>query len=495
MPNHTSFRLNRSGMLLALISAAFAGEAAAATGGRVDFATAGATVAGSDGQQRPLAKGTELGTGDTVRTDAAARAQIRFTDGSYVSLQPNTEFAIKEYNYEGKTDGSERGFFGLAKGAMRTVTGLVGRVNRNRYQIATPTATVGIRGTGGRIEVLLDGSTLIAGTSGIWTLTNPSGTLDVPAGTFGKAPSAPNQPPQKTSQGPDTGPAPLPNDPPKPLEPKGIEKQIDSTCQTSPTAAGCINSLTNQTTTPPTPIVPLVTGSGYHVSYAYGDVNGSPPSGISNSTTLANATFDAAGRMTQFSGLDSATFSGTHQEFGTAGGMVAWGRWTGPVNGVLNDTTVNLNPGTNQGFHYVVGIPATAMPMTGGPANFTFVGATKPTGSDGTFAPGTFSGTMTVTDWARGGMSLTAALAFAGFTYSLSGTASFSAGSAPFTGTMTGNVSAGTAPSGYACSSGCTASVNGAFFGAGAAFAGYAYKVASTISPTQSVTGVAVFKQ
>src|SRR5882672_12867498 len=99
MPNHTSFRLNGSGMLLALISAAFAGEAAAAIGGRVDFATTGVTVAGSDGQQRPLAKGIELGTGDTVRTDAAARAQIRFSDGSYVSLQPNTEFAIRDYNF------------------------------------------------------------------------------------------------------------------------------------------------------------------------------------------------------------------------------------------------------------------------------------------------------------------------------------------------------------------------------------------------------------
>src|SRR5258706_1559535 len=249
MPNHTAFRLNRSGMLLALISAAFAGEAAAATGGRVDFATAGATVAGTDGRQRPLVKGNELGTGDTVRTDAEGRAQIRFSDGSYVSLQPNTEFAIKDYNFNGKTDGSESGIFGLAKGAMRTVTGFIGRVNRNRYQITTPTATVGIRGTGGRIEVLNDGSTLIAGTSGIWTLSNPSGTLDIPAGTFRRAPAAPNQPPQKSDQSPTTGPAPLPPYPPKATVPP-LEKVVDDTCQTNPKAAACINSLTTSTTNP-----------------------------------------------------------------------------------------------------------------------------------------------------------------------------------------------------------------------------------------------------
>src|SRR6266851_6128109 len=184
MPYSLPFRPDRHGLMIALISAAFAGEAGAVAG-RVDFATSGATVSGVNGQLRPLTKGAELDSGDTVRTDGEGRAQIRFTDGSYVSLQPNTEFAIRDYNFEGKTDGSERGIFGLAKGAMRTVTGFIGRVNRNRYQITTPTATVGIRGTGGRIEVLNDGSTLIASTSGIWTLSNPSGTLDIPAGTFG----------------------------------------------------------------------------------------------------------------------------------------------------------------------------------------------------------------------------------------------------------------------------------------------------------------------
>jgi len=83
MSGSAPFRLNRSGVLLALISAGFAGEAAAAAG-RVDFTTSGVTVAGRDGQARPLARGAELDSGDTVRTNDG-RAQIRFSDGSYVS--------------------------------------------------------------------------------------------------------------------------------------------------------------------------------------------------------------------------------------------------------------------------------------------------------------------------------------------------------------------------------------------------------------------------
>ncbi|MGH8704633.1 MAG: FecR family protein, partial [Burkholderiales bacterium] len=200
------FRLNRNGLLLALISAAFAGEAGAAAA-RVDFSVGQVTVTGADGRPRAIAKGVELDNGDTVRT-TDGRAQLRFTDGAYVSLQPNTEFGISDYRFEGRTDGSERGFFSLVKGAMRTVTGAIGRVNRPNYKVTTPTATVGIRGTGGLIQIQPDGSTLVNGTSGIWSLTNPVGTIDIPAGTSGLAPSAPNTPPQTTSEAPSAGPAP-----------------------------------------------------------------------------------------------------------------------------------------------------------------------------------------------------------------------------------------------------------------------------------------------
>src|SRR5436190_347651 len=155
-------------MLLAMASA----EALAAAA-RVDFVYGTVSVAGLDGREQPLVRGAELDNGDTVRT-ADGRAQLRFTDGAYVSLQPQSEFAIRDYRFDGKTDGTERGFFGLLKGAMRTVSGLVGRVNRDQYRVTTPTATIGIRGTGGVIQVRDDGSTLIVGTSGIWSLTNPA---------------------------------------------------------------------------------------------------------------------------------------------------------------------------------------------------------------------------------------------------------------------------------------------------------------------------------
>jgi hypothetical protein len=197
-----------------LVSAALAGagSAVAAPAGNVDFAIGGVTVTGTDGKARPAARGQELQSGDRIVT-TDGRAQIRFTDGAFVSLQPNTDFAIRDYRYEGKTDGSERGVFGLVRGALRTVTGAIGRVNRNAYQIQTPTATIGIRGTGGLVQVQDDGTTRIVGWSGVWTLANKGGTIDVPARQAAVATPRTDEAPTETTVGP-LVPAP----PPGPLE-------------------------------------------------------------------------------------------------------------------------------------------------------------------------------------------------------------------------------------------------------------------------------------
>ena len=67
MSNATKFRMNRNSVLLALISAAFAGQAQAAAG-RVEFAVGGATLQSAGGDQRPVTRGAEVNSGDVVRT-------------------------------------------------------------------------------------------------------------------------------------------------------------------------------------------------------------------------------------------------------------------------------------------------------------------------------------------------------------------------------------------------------------------------------------------
>ena len=113
--------------------------------GRADFVIGKVEAITTDGSRRSLSKGSAINSGETVSTEAGARAQIRFTDGGFISLQPNTLFRVDEFNYQNKADGEEKGFFSLLKGGLRAITGAIGRVNRNTYRVTTPVATIGVR--------------------------------------------------------------------------------------------------------------------------------------------------------------------------------------------------------------------------------------------------------------------------------------------------------------------------------------------------------------
>jgi len=472
MASSAPFRLNRSGLLLVLVSAAFAGQAGAAAG-RVEFAVGDVTIAGTDGVQRSLQRGAQLDSGQTIRTNQG-RVQVRMTDGSYISLQPNTEFGIKEYRFEGKTDGTESAFYSLVKGAMRTVTGLVGRVNRNAYRVATPTATVGIRGTGGLIQVQPDGSTLVQGTSGIWFLANPSGSIDIPAGVSGLAPADPKQPPQESSIAPLAGPMP-------PLNLPGYVQGEQTTSTGEPVI------------TPPgtTPSLVLTSGGGYAVAMAFSDAVNNPVLAFGSNAT---ATFDAAGRMIDVPNLQFGDFytlgaGGSHADFGTDG-ILAWGRWIGPatVDTCGDGCSVSVNYGANQGLHYVIGAPTAVMPQSG-LATYALLGATRPTYTDGSSAPGTLTGSLSV-DFGQFtvGTNLNVAMSD-GKGYAIGGSAQIT-GSLFSATNFSGLTVSGTA--GSACSSGCNALVSGFFAGASAERAGLGYHISDSLA-NKNVVGAAAF--
>jgi hypothetical protein len=137
--------LNGKGLLAASI-AMLSGHALAETAGRVSFVSGDAAVTGRDGSSRALKRGDAINGGDRIST-RAGRVQIRFTDGGFVSLQPNTVFGVDEYLYANRKPEETSLFFSLVQGGMRTITGAIGKVNKKSYQVRTPVATIGIRGT------------------------------------------------------------------------------------------------------------------------------------------------------------------------------------------------------------------------------------------------------------------------------------------------------------------------------------------------------------
>src|ERR1700754_4276725 len=110
--SHDRFSLNTRSLLLAAIAAAYPVVGYTAPAARVDFAVGNVTATGLNGQSRALTRGAQVEQGDTVNTNGG-RAQLQFTDGAFVSLQPESQFRIDQYRYDGKQDGNEKGFFSL----------------------------------------------------------------------------------------------------------------------------------------------------------------------------------------------------------------------------------------------------------------------------------------------------------------------------------------------------------------------------------------------
>jgi hypothetical protein len=65
-----------------------------------------------------------------------------------MTFKPETTMLIKEYQFQKKTKGSiGKYIMNLVEGGFRTITGTVAKNNPNDYQINTPVATIGVRGT------------------------------------------------------------------------------------------------------------------------------------------------------------------------------------------------------------------------------------------------------------------------------------------------------------------------------------------------------------
>jgi hypothetical protein len=100
-----------------------------------------------DGSVKVLGLKSEVENGDTLVSEKNTYAQIRFVDNSEITLKPGTTFRIENFSYDaGKPDGDSAAF-SLVKGGLRSITGLLGKRNKEKFSLKTPSATIGIRGT------------------------------------------------------------------------------------------------------------------------------------------------------------------------------------------------------------------------------------------------------------------------------------------------------------------------------------------------------------
>lgn len=172
---------------LAVISILFSAPVFAVAG-KFQFVNGEVQVLDASGKARAVKKGDAVDEGETVSSGTNGFAQIRMEDGGFFAVRPETEFKIDTFKYEGKEDGSEKGIFSLVKGSLRSVTGVVGKKNRDNYKINTATATIGIRGSGADVGHSNSVGTAVRTLFGGHSLTSNGKTVNTGPGQTAMAP-------------------------------------------------------------------------------------------------------------------------------------------------------------------------------------------------------------------------------------------------------------------------------------------------------------------
>ncbi|CAE10971.1 FecR domain-containing protein [Wolinella succinogenes] len=103
--------------------------------------------------------GTVLEEKDTIRTAASSKVQLTFKDKTVITLGPDSLFLIQEYLSDSS---SPKAKFSITQGAFKAITGQIGKVAPQNFNLETKTATIGIRGTilGGEIGSTPNGEPL-----------------------------------------------------------------------------------------------------------------------------------------------------------------------------------------------------------------------------------------------------------------------------------------------------------------------------------------------
>lgn len=135
------------------------------------------------GQAVAMTQGQRIESGATVTTGADGQTTLRFDDGQAVVLNPDSEFKVTDYKFDRDRPQADNVVFELLKGAMRSVSGLIGARSRNSFALRVPQATIGIRGTD--FMVALVNPAYLSVLNGAIAATNAAGTVSFAAGSLG----------------------------------------------------------------------------------------------------------------------------------------------------------------------------------------------------------------------------------------------------------------------------------------------------------------------
>ena len=133
-------------------------------------------------------KDQRINPGTVIVTGPKSLTILRFDDGQAIVLQENSEFKISQYSFVRNDPKRDSFVVDLFKGALRSVSGLLGQRSAGAYAVRIPQGTIGIRGTD--FMVALVNPAYMSVLSGSIGVTNAAGAAAVAAGTTATVASA-----------------------------------------------------------------------------------------------------------------------------------------------------------------------------------------------------------------------------------------------------------------------------------------------------------------
>lgn len=375
------FKLKSTVLLMAL-AAAYPLQAHALAG-VAQFTAGEVNLRQTDGRTVALAKGGDINSGNAIVTGSNGRAQVKFTDGGLVSLQPNTEFKIA--NYVDQNDPKEDRFLvDLLRGSMRAITGLIGKRNRDNFKLTTTTATIGIRGSGFKVGYNPDGTLGITSELDKIEVCNQSGCIGLVAGESVRVIDNVTPPVRTSAQAKvDT--------PPTEKEPTAVGDKVNDSGKSD------IVEIARQATVKADPVQRTFT----NIAVAAVGTNSGNKFSIASAAN-ATTTF-SDNKLLKLN--DGTGGFGTWSETGTPGpasdfkssgnvtdaNFIGWGTWVSGQREYLGTTMLNH-------VHYVAGRPTASTEIAtlmagGGTATYSLIGSTTPIkgGVAGTLNSASFS--------------------------------------------------------------------------------------------------------
>lgn len=172
--------------VLAVLFACFAAHAQPRVAGKIELTEGIARIEAQGQPARRPAAGERVHEGETIATAAGAELHLAMADGASIIVRERTRLRITAYIADGGK--SDRSLLDLTEGALRAITGWIGRHNRGNYAVRTPLVTIGVRGTDHEPTHFLEGDprgkpgTYDKVNEGVVVMRSPQGEVAIPKG-------------------------------------------------------------------------------------------------------------------------------------------------------------------------------------------------------------------------------------------------------------------------------------------------------------------------